>query len=130
MIPFKLSREYLKATTAVLPLRRELVETHRPKTGSIKTRSSDLDREAITTVTIERTTRHRHCRRRRNRQAASSARLHLTRQTRRDERQRPQPPRDRPFAIVRTRLPHPSVSLTPPFADNRTNDPECSNIAR
>lgn len=77
-------------------------------------------------TTIERTTRGRHRHWRRDRQAVSSARLHLTRRARR----RPQPPRSRPFAIVRTRLPHPSVSPAPPFSDNRTDDLECPNIAR
>lgn len=121
MIPPESSRERLEAATAVLPLRRELVEARRSKTGSIKTRASDLDREAMTMATIERTTRGRHRHWRRDRQAVSSARLHLTRRARR----RPH----RPFANVRTRLPHPSVSPAPPFADNRTDDPECPNIA-
>lgn len=121
MIPPESSRERLEAATAVLPLWRELVEARRSKTGSIKTRASDLDRETMTMATIERTTRGRHRHWRRDRQAVSSARLHLTRRARR----RPH----RPFANVRTRLPHPSVSPAPPFADNRTDDPECPNIA-
>lgn len=122
MIPPESSRERL-VTTAVLPLWREIMEARRSKTGSIKTRASDLDRETMTTI---ETTQGRHRHWRRDRQTVSSARLHLTRRARR----RPQPPRNRPFAIVRTRLPHPSVSPAPPFSDNRTDDPECPNIAR
>lgn len=122
-------------TTVLRPYRRDLSSTeahHRPKTGSIKGRASDLaNHDGTTTVMIEARGRHRRYRRRRgvNRQPNSSGRLHLT-------RRQPQSPRNRSpsFApIVPTRdLPHPSVSrVTSPLADDRTDgDPECPNVAR